>query len=158
MPTIYKSEDGARAIHARYREILSQWPVQNRQFTVPTRAGETFIIACGPEDAPPVLLFHGSASSSFMWLNDSATWAKDFRLYAIDLIGEPGLSARTRYRPGTEEHALWLDDVFQALSLNSTSLVGVSYRSRNVPAPLRRVKVDGGLAEQRGPQCPGMTA
>jgi len=126
MHAIYKSEEGARAIHARYREILSQWPVPNRQFTVPTRAGETFIIACGPEDAPPVLLFHGSASSSFMWLNDSATLAKDFRVYAVDLIGEPGLSARTRYRPGTDEHALWLDDVFQALSLNAASLVGVS--------------------------------
>jgi len=126
MPSIYKSEDGARAIHARYREILSQWPVPNRQFTVPTRSGETFVIACGPETAPPVLLFHGSASSSFMWLNDSATLAKDFRVYAIDLIGEPGLSARTRYRPGTDEHALWLDDVFQALSLNAASLVGVS--------------------------------
>jgi pimeloyl-ACP methyl ester carboxylesterase len=100
--------------------------VPNRQFTVPTRAGETFVIACGPEDAPPVLLFHGSASSSFMWFNDSAILAKDFRVYAVDLIGEPGLSARTRYRPGTEEHALWLDDVFQALSLSSASLVGVS--------------------------------
>ncbi len=126
MPQIYKSEDGARAIHARYREILSQWPVPNRQFTVPTRAGETFVIACGPENAPPVVLFHGSASSSFMWLNDSTTWAKDFRLYAIDLIGEPGLSARTRYRPASEEHTLWLDDVFQALSLSAASLVGVS--------------------------------
>jgi len=61
-----------------------------------------------------------------MWLNDSATLAKDFRVYAVDLIGEPGLSARTRYRPGTDEHALWLDDVFQALSLNAASLVGVS--------------------------------
>jgi len=126
MPAIYKSEEGARAIHARYREILSQWPVPNRQFTVPTRAGDTFVIASGAETAPPVLLFHGSASSSFMWFNDSAILAKDFRVYAVDLIGEPGLSARTRYRPGTEEHALWLDDVFQALSLSSASLVGVS--------------------------------
>jgi pimeloyl-ACP methyl ester carboxylesterase len=126
MPAIYKSEEGARAIHARYREILSQWPVPNRQFTVPTRAGDTFVIAGGAETAPPVLLFHGSASSSFMWFNDSAILAKDFRVYAVDLIGEPGLSARTRYRPGTEEHALWLDDVFQALSLSSASLVGVS--------------------------------
>ena len=126
MTSIYKSEDGARAIHTRYREILSQWPVPNRQFTVPTRAGDTFVIACGAESAPPVLLFHGSASSSFMWLNDAPILAKDFRVYAVDLIGEPGLSARTRYRPGTDEHALWLDDVFQALSLQTAALVGVS--------------------------------
>src|SRR4029077_8038069 len=52
--------------------------------------------------------------------------AAHFRVYAIDLIGEPGLSARTRYKPGGEEHALWLDDVFKALSVNKAALVGVS--------------------------------
>jgi pimeloyl-ACP methyl ester carboxylesterase len=126
MSGIYKSEDGARAIHERYREILARWPVPNRQFTVPTRAGETFVIACGPESAPPVFLFHGSASTSFMWIMDAAAFAAHFRVYAVDLIGEPGLSARTRYKPGTDEHALWLDDVFKALSVNTASLVGIS--------------------------------
>ena len=126
MTQIYKSEEGARAIHARYREILALWPVPNRQFTVATRAGETFVIACGAEEAPPVFLFHGSAASSFMWIADVAAFAANFRVYAVDLIGEPGLSARTRYKPGGEEHALWLDDVFKALSVTKASLVGIS--------------------------------
>lgn len=126
MSSIYKSEEGARAVHARYREILNLWPVANRQFMVPTRAGETFVIACGPDAAPPVLLFHGSVSNSFMWLNDAKALAEHFRVYAVDLIGEPGLSARTRYPTATDEHALWLDDVFRALSLTNASLVGVS--------------------------------
>lgn len=126
MAGIYKSEDGAKAIRTRYREILSLWPAPNRQFTVPTRAGETFVIACGPETAPPVLLLHGSASNSFMWLAEAAAFAAHFRVYAIDVIGEPGLSARTRYLPGTDEHALWLDDVLQALSVTKLSIIGVS--------------------------------
>jgi pimeloyl-ACP methyl ester carboxylesterase len=126
MADIYKSEEGARAIHARYREILALWAVPNRQFTVPTRAGDTFVISCGPEEAPPVLLFHGSASSSFMWIADAAAFAARFRVYAVDLIGEPGLSARTRYKPGTDEHALWLDDVLKALGIEKASFVGVS--------------------------------
>jgi pimeloyl-ACP methyl ester carboxylesterase len=126
MADIYKSEDGARAIHARYREILSLWPAPNRQFTVQTRAGDTFVISCGPESAPPVLLLHGSASNSFMWITEAAALAAHFRVYAVDLIGEPGLSACTRYAPGTDEHALWLDDVLPALSVTSASLVGVS--------------------------------
>ena len=126
MADIYKSEAGARAIHARYREILALWAVPNRQFTVPTRAGDTFVISCGPENAPPVVLFHGSASSSFMWIADVAAFAARFRVYAVDLIGEPGLSARTRYKPGTDEHALWLDDVLKALGIEKASFVGVS--------------------------------
>jgi pimeloyl-ACP methyl ester carboxylesterase len=126
MADIYKSEEGALAIHARYREILALWAVPNLQFTVPTRAGETFVISCGPENAPPVLLFHGSASSSFMWIADAAAFAARFRVYAVDLIGEPGLSARTRYKPGADEHALWLDDVLKALGIEKASFVGVS--------------------------------
>jgi pimeloyl-ACP methyl ester carboxylesterase len=127
MADIYKSEEGARAIHARYREILALWAVPNRQFTVPTRAGDTFVISCGPENAPPVLLFHGSASSSFMWIADAAAFAARFRVYAVDLIGEPGLSARTRYKTGTDEHALWLDDVLRALAVEKASFVGISF-------------------------------
>ena len=126
MADIYKSEDGARAIHSRYREILALWAVPNRQFTVPTRAGDTFVISCGPENAPPVFLFHGSASSSFMWIADAGAFAARFRVHAVDLIGEPGLSARTRYKPGTDEHALWLDDVLKALDIEKASFVGVS--------------------------------
>src|SRR5258708_21549459 len=128
MTPIYKSEEGARAIHARYREILALWPVPNRQFTVATRAGETFVIACGAEEAPPVFLFHGSAASSFMWIADIAAFAANFRVYAVDLIGEPGISARTRYKLGGEEHALWLPDVFRALSVPKASLLGRSRR------------------------------
>ena len=126
MTEIFKSEEGAKAIQARYREILNLWPAPNRQFTVPTRAGDTFVVSSGREDGPPLLLIHGSAANSFMWIADAAALGEHFRIYAIDVIGEPGLSARTRYKPGTDEHALWLDDVLQALGLTKVSIVGVS--------------------------------
>jgi hypothetical protein len=46
-----------------------------------------------------------------MWMADVAAWAAHFRVYAIDMIGEPGLSARSRPPLHSEAHALWLDDV-----------------------------------------------
>jgi pimeloyl-ACP methyl ester carboxylesterase len=123
---IYKSEAGAREIETRYREFLSCWPVPSRQFTVPTREGETFIVACGPESAPPLLLFHGSGSNSTAWLADIAAWSAHFRVYAIDMIGEPGLSAPSRPPLASDSYALWLDDVLAALSPARVSIVGVS--------------------------------
>lgn len=126
MADIFRSEEGAKAIHDRYREILKLWPAPNRQFTVPTRAGDTFVVTSGREDAPPLLLFHGSASSSFMWVTDAAAMGEHFRVYAVDVIGEPGLSAPSRYKPGTDEHALWLDDVLDALSVTKASFIGIS--------------------------------
>ena len=37
MTTIYKSDEGARAVRERYLEILKRWPVPNEQMRVPTR-------------------------------------------------------------------------------------------------------------------------
>jgi len=126
MTTIYKTEEGEQAVRERYLRFLERWPVSNQQLRVPTREGETFVIANGPEDAPPLLLLHGAAANSAMWMGDIAAWAAHFRVYAIDLIGEPGLSAPSRPSLSSEAHALWLDDVMQALSLTRTSIVGIS--------------------------------
>ena len=37
-----------------------------------------------------------SASNSAMWMGDAALWGRDFRLYAVDVLGEPGLSSEAR--------------------------------------------------------------
>ncbi len=126
MTRIYKSSDGARLVQERYSKFLSRWPVANQQLRVPTRAGETFIVACGDEHAPPLLLLHGAAANSAMWMGDVITWAAHFRVYAVDVIGEPGFSAPSRPPLASEAHALWLDDVLRALSLTRVSIVGVS--------------------------------
>ncbi len=126
MTAVYKSAEAERAVRERYLEILKYWPVPNQQLRVPTREGETFIIACGREDAPPLLLFHGSVANSAMWMGDVPAWAEHFRIYAVDMIGDAGLSAPSRPPLASDAHALWLDDVLQALSLTRVSIAGVS--------------------------------
>jgi pimeloyl-ACP methyl ester carboxylesterase len=126
MASIYKSAEGELLVRERYLECLKHWPVANQQIRVPTREGETFVVACGEESAPPLLLFHGSAGNAAMWMGDVAAWAADFRVYAVDMIGEPGLSAPSRPPLASEAHALWLDDVMRGLSLARVSMVGIS--------------------------------
>jgi pimeloyl-ACP methyl ester carboxylesterase len=126
MTKLYKSEEGARAVRERYLAFLQRWPVANQQIRVATREGETFIVACGDEHAPPLLLLHGSAGNAAMWMGDVTAWAAHFRVYAVDLIGEAALSAPARPPLPTDAHALWLDDVMRALSIERVSLVGVS--------------------------------
>lgn len=126
MSAIYKSEAGRRAVETHYQEFLNRWPVPSRQFGVETREGETFIVACGPETAPPLLLFHGSGANATAWLADIASWSEQFRVYAVDMIGEPGLSAPSRPPLASDTYVLWLDDVMAALSIARASIVGVS--------------------------------
>jgi pimeloyl-ACP methyl ester carboxylesterase len=126
MRSIYNSAEGERAVRERYLEILKRWPVPNQQLRVPTREGETFVVRCGDENAPPLLLLHGGAGNSAMWMGDVAAWAEHFHVYAVDMIGEAGLSAPSRPPLASEAHALWLDDVMQALALTRASMVGGS--------------------------------
>ncbi len=126
MKSVYRSAEGERAVREGTLEVLKYWPAPNRQLRVPTREGETFVISCGDESAPPLLLLHGSMANSTMWTGDVAAWAAHFRVYAVDIIGDAGLSAPSRPALASEAHALWLDDVMSALSLTRSSIVGVS--------------------------------
>jgi pimeloyl-ACP methyl ester carboxylesterase len=126
MSAVFASDAGRQAVEQRYREILRHWPVPYEHLTVATREGDTFVVACGPPDAPPLLLLHGSGSNSAMWMGDVAVWARDLRVYAVDVIGEPGLSAPSRPALASAAHALWLDDVLEKLAVPRVSIVGAS--------------------------------
>ena len=72
------------------------------------------------------MLLHGSGANSVMWMGDVAAWATQFRVYSVDVIGEPGLSAPARPALDSDAHALWLDDVLRELALARASFVGLS--------------------------------
>lgn len=124
--TFYRSQTAAAEVEARYREVLDRWPVPKEELYLPTCQGRTFVLACGRKDAPPILLLHGAQANSAAWLPDVALWAPRFRLYAIDMIGEPGLSDPRRPELAGDAHALWLDDVFKGLGLRTAGMVGTS--------------------------------
>ena len=126
MSSIYRSEAGACAVRERYLQLLDRWPVPSERIIVPSREGETFVLACGSKDAPPLLLFHGSGANATMWLGDIGEWSRQFRCYAVDMIGEPGLSAPSRPRLDSDDYALWLEDVLKGLNVERAAIIGVS--------------------------------
>ena len=123
---IYRSAAGAAAVEHRYRELLRSWPVPNEALTVPTGEGETFVVASGSPDAPPVVALQGSGANAAMWLRQIERLARHLRVYAVDVIGEPGLSAALRPPLASDAYARWLDDVLASLGLGETAMLGVS--------------------------------
>lgn len=125
-PGIYKTPEGERAITTAYRHLLEHWPVPAQQHTVPTGQGDTFVVSCGPADAPPLVLLHGSGTNAAMWAGYVAAWAGHFRVHAVDVIGEPGLSAPSRPALDSDAYAAWLDDVVDGLAAGRPAVVGYS--------------------------------
>jgi pimeloyl-ACP methyl ester carboxylesterase len=123
---IYTSASGRQAVEAQYRRVLERWPVAYEQLVVSTCQGDTFVVASGDRTAPPVVLLHGSGTNSASWMRDVAAWAQRHRVYAIDMIGEPGLSAPSRPPLASSAYAEWLDDVWAGLGLEKAAVVGIS--------------------------------
>lgn len=124
--SIYKSEAGRQAVMALYDDMLAQWPVPYEPLTVATRHGETFVIGCGAPGAPVLVLLHGAGSNSAIWRGDIGSFSRTYRVYAVDLIGEPGKSAPNRPKWDSPAFADWLTDVLDGLGVNRATLCGMS--------------------------------
>lgn len=123
---VFRSDAGAADVMRAYRAVLDRWPVPAQEIELATSQGTTFVLACGPQTAPPVVLLHGAQANSAAWRPDVALWSSRFRLYAVDMIGEAGRSARVRPPLTGDTYAAWLDDVFAGLGLAHAALVGTS--------------------------------
>ncbi len=126
IPSRYKSEKARDRVFAAYDSVLSRWPVAYETRFVETRFGPTHLIASGPAGAPPLVLLHGSCTNAASWYGNVAAMADRFRVYALDTIGDPGKSAGTRPAYASEDHSLWLEEVFERLGLARARMAGLS--------------------------------
>jgi len=126
MKSIYKSAQGKAIIMERYEEILKLWPKPCESITVPSEYGDTFVIKSGADTDDAVVLLHGSSTNAAIWMGDAAILGKTRKVYAIDVIGEPGKSAETRPHMKAGNYAPWLEQVFDALGIKKAAIIGNS--------------------------------
>lgn len=127
MSTIFRSPEArarVEAWHERFRAKLAT-PVTSR--TVPTGFGETHVLVGGPADAPPLVLLHGAMASSAHVLGELEPLMRDFRVHAVDVLGQSVKSADVRLRVDGDEYGRWLKEVFDGLGLARAHVVGVSW-------------------------------
>lgn len=124
--SVYKSVQGKEAILAAYDLLLEKWPVPFEKININTNHGDTFIIASGEKALPPLVLLHGSGSNSAMWIGDICEYTKYFRVYSVDLPGEPGKSTEIRPDLKTCAYSDWMKEVLIALAVKKASFVGIS--------------------------------
>ncbi|MCW8196291.1 alpha/beta hydrolase [Proteobacteria bacterium 005FR1] len=124
--SIYKSEEGASKVEAKVRELFRLWPIEKQELQVETRHGRTNVTACGSAGNPPLLLLHPENINSVYWLDQVQTYARSHRVFAVDIPGEPGLSAQSRPALRDNAWAEWLDDIFGQLGTETAALAGAS--------------------------------
>jgi pimeloyl-ACP methyl ester carboxylesterase len=125
-PSIYKSSAGYNQLMALYDAVLKNWPVPCETRTVSTRHGDTFVIASGSDSSPALVLLHGSCSNAVSWIGNVKDYSQFFRVYAVDIPGEPGRSAPNRPDWNSPAYAEWMEDLLDGLKIEKAALLGIS--------------------------------
>lgn len=126
MTVAFKSEEGKKEVLEYYDLLLTKDSLPHEKLMVNTSYGETFIIAIGKKELPPLILLHGSGMNSAMWIKEMEEYSQTHRVYAVDMPGEPGKSDERQLPFESDDFSNWLNDVFNALSINKASIVGIS--------------------------------
>jgi pimeloyl-ACP methyl ester carboxylesterase len=125
--SIYKTPEGEAEIRTLYDEALAELGLGYESLTVGTRLGDTHVLALGSEGAPPAVFLPGGNALNPTCLKWFLPLAQRQRLYAPDIVGQPGRSAQERPSPKGDGHAFWVEDVLDGLGLERAPLVGLSY-------------------------------
>jgi pimeloyl-ACP methyl ester carboxylesterase len=125
----FKTPEGEAEYLVAYETAMKFWPVPYEQVDIPTRFGMTHVVTSGTKDAPPLVLLHGASMTSAMWSPNITDFSKNYRVYAIDVIGQPGKSIPDHDEPirNVGDFMTWLQETLEGLKLDRISLVGMSY-------------------------------
>ncbi len=125
--SMFKNSQQEREFLASYHEVLDLWGSPLESVYVPTKLGKTHVIVSGKEDGIPLLLMPGAGDSAAMWYSNARDLGADYRLYAVDIVGDWGKSEIKSLPENRQDLADWMMEVITGLDLNKPHVAGLSY-------------------------------
>lgn len=125
--SIFKTSEGEAIYMKAYDSVLEQWPIPYESIDVPTSYGVTHMNVCGVQDSMPLVLLSGQFASSTMWFANVANLSRKYRVYALDIMGDPGKSLPSRAIDSKDDFIHWLVEVYEQLGIRKAHIGGLSY-------------------------------
>jgi pimeloyl-ACP methyl ester carboxylesterase len=85
------------------------------------------VIANGDPTARPLVLLHATGTSPTGWLLNVGPLSTRHRVFAVDIMGEAGMSQQTRVLRNRQDCVDWLASVLDGLGLDRVRLAGWSF-------------------------------
>jgi pimeloyl-ACP methyl ester carboxylesterase len=124
---VFRSPEGEAQYYKAFAAALTLWPVPYEELSVPTRFGDTHVIASGSKDTTPLILLHPAGCGSAIWYRNVGPLSQHYRTYAVDTLSEVNLSLVTRPIKSRQDFADWSVDLFDGLQIESANMVGNSF-------------------------------
>ncbi|SMO56523.1 alpha/beta fold hydrolase [Propioniciclava tarda] len=117
------------AYEAAYSQALTRMPRPTLTIDVQTSFGVVRVYQWNNPDAPaiPVVLLPGRGSGVPMWSENLPSLLSRRTVYAMDALGDAGLSAQTVPLTSAADQALWIDDALAGLGITRAHIVGHSF-------------------------------
>lgn len=127
LPAYIENASGSnKEYYDAYDETLKLWKVAYKELYIGTSRGITHVTVSGPTDGEPVVLLHGMNASSTMWYPNIEALSKNYQVFAIDYILEPGKSNLLKEIETPAKVMDWYNEVLYALDLKRFHLIGAS--------------------------------
>ncbi|KOH45339.1 hypothetical protein NC99_18570 [Sunxiuqinia dokdonensis] len=126
MNTFFNGLDTRKEMIRMYYQKLDKLPISYEQKMIETTFGDTNLVITGPEGKPPLVLLHDTNSCAPLALESMVELTYHFRVYAIDVLGQPNLSEELRLNMKDNTYGKWMYEILSRFGLQNTSLVGIS--------------------------------
>jgi pimeloyl-ACP methyl ester carboxylesterase len=130
----WKSNDKKDDYTKTYADALSTLPTPSTHYDIPTSYGTLRVYkwsARASDNNAPIILLPGRTAGAPMWHSNLPYLIEQHTVYALDAIGDAGLSTQTEPITTHMDQAKYLEEAFEYLKLSSINLVGHSFGGYN---------------------------
>jgi pimeloyl-ACP methyl ester carboxylesterase len=124
--SVFRSKLGEELVSEAYNRLLTKWSVPYEDLYLDTELGKTHIIASGQINSPPLILIHAFYASAASWYQNVKSLSKSYRVYAIDIIGDPNKSQPLKPIRQTTSYVDWFIEILNQLKIDICDFVGNS--------------------------------
>lgn len=126
----WRTSEGQRTYMKTYDAAMKLLPAPSKTLYISTDFGVVRVYEWRTEQtqlATPIVLLPGRSAGVPMWVNNLPSFAAQRSVYAMDALGDAGMSAQTvEIKNGTDQ-ATWLHQVLMHLTLAKAHMVGHSF-------------------------------
>lgn len=126
----WRSAEGQKEYEKAYTEAMMALPVPTQTYDILTTYGTVRVYEWINEQnrsKTPAVFLPGRTSGVPMWAANLSAIAATRPVYAVDALGDAGLSKQTVPIEDASDQAAWIDQVLSELQLESVHLVGHSF-------------------------------
>ena len=109
-----------------YDSLLKLCTVPFEEVFLNTKLGLTHVLVSGQTDSPPLILIHAFYASAASWYGIIGDLSKNYRVYAVDIIGDPNKSMPLMPIRQTSFYVDWFREVMNQLGLHRSDFIGNS--------------------------------